>query len=374
MVTINRQFVQEHSEDGDGYVEGAGEEGLEQFIEKLERHAQAYGQGSLPRQRGADVEAELRKAVSGKAAYISREDIRSAVMQGLDELMSVQAAMDRRSRLERSALMSALDQGFYRLVSKVQGKQYEPETIEGLLEKELDVISRLNSTAVSSLGNVQSYRDELISYRDSRILPELEKGMSGYASARTDAEGTLDLFRQAERTLAKTKMGDAGFARLYRAYSALKRKLMSIDGNISMANQSTVFRSTELPIVEARIMEQERVANALGVVNKYVGDIAEHFEVVWGPYWRGGAGSIQLEALGTAIEGLSEHIVRGSGEMMAELDKALNAEDRATSTAVLDSVGKSLARYGSVAAAHGSRNRSHFDQKAAAVRSSYGLK
>lgn len=345
-------------------------DGLESFIERLEQYARRYGQPDS-RQGGIDVEAELRKIATGSAAYVSGEEVFQAVQEGLDELVAVQVAIINKRRIDRSAIACGIERAFGIAVAKLKGADYEPETMDGLFGRELDVIAKLSATAASSLEQVYRRRDEFISYRDNRVLVELENSISGYASAMEDAGEAVPLFREADGVLARTKRGDHDFARLYKAHSAIKSRIAGINSRISMANQATVFRNKELPIVQSRIDEQDMYAHALEIVSSYVSAVAEHFEVVWKDYNRDNrSNSMQMEAMAISFEGLSEHVIMGAGEAKVVIAEALKVADKTANTSFLDTVRRSLGNnYRSARPA-----ASHFDQKAAAVRSGYGLK
>lgn len=354
----------------EGTVVNKGEqiEDDEEFLRRLEEEGFASGGYEEKQKTVAD---QMRRALGGRKGFESGSFLQ--VKEGLDELVAVQSAIDRRIRINNSPALYIGERVVNKAVALVRPGT-PAVTLDQLFDQEVQVIRGLSSSLSGALAYSGKVLDTVVEYRDGTVLVKFTEALDGHRETERHASDVLVLFRDAEERLGRTQVTDPQYVRLYRAHGSLKRELMKLDNELSKLNQATVFRRSELDVLTTHVELVNYGVLLLDRLNSYVGDVAEHIEQTKGVYQFFRESYIGMSAVYSAFGELSRCVMLGAREMGEQISRmSFMARAAQGENTVPDVLGRVLSGYKSTIFAADSRNRSEFDAKAASIRASYGL-
>ncbi len=341
-----------------------------EFIKNLEES----GYLGSPQRAEAErnIADEIRKAVGEKGGSKTAGFLE--VKQGLDSLVSVQSAIDKRIRIENSLPLYLGERIVNLAVTRVNGRAQSPKTLEELFEAEVDVIRGLSVSLTGALDYSEHVLDNVVDYRDNVVLEKFTGALDGYKLTETKSAETLSVFNETEKRIGAMRTTDSQYPALYKAHSALRRDLMRLDNDFSKYNQSIVFRTAELDVLKTHIELVNYGVLLLDRLNNYVGDVAEHVDRTKDVYRFFRESYIGMEAVYSAFTELSRCVMIGAREMgeqisrMSEMARTTGGENM-----VPDVLGKLLGGYKATIFSADSRSRTSYDAKAEAIRNSQGV-
>ncbi len=342
----------------------------DEFIKNLEQEGYLQSQArAIPEK---DIAAEIRKAIGNKTTQKTSGFIE--VKQGLDNLVLVQTAIDKRMRIDNSAPLYLAERIVNLAVAKVNGRPQQPKTLEDLFDVEVDVIRGLSISLTGALAYSEKVLDCVVDYRDNVVLTKFTGALEGFKTTEAKSEKTLLLFNEAEKRIGEMRLTDAQYPALYKAHSALRREMLRLDNDFSKYNQSLVFRTSELDVLNTHFELVNYAVLLLDRVNNYVADITEHVDNTKEVYRFFRESYIGMEAVYSAFTGLSKYVMIGAREMgeqisrMSEMTKATGGENM-----LPNALGKLLSGYKAQILAADSRSRTSYDKKAEEIRNSHGI-
>ncbi|GEM_PF-4902846 len=340
----------------------------EEFLRRLEDEGFASGGYEERQQTVAD---RMRRALGGKKGFESGSFLQ--VKEGLDELVSVQSAIDRRININNSPVLYVGERVVNKAMALVRSGT-PVASLDQLFDQEVHVIKGLNHALSGALLYSEKMLDTVVEYRDGAVLVKFAQAVDGYNAAERRAEGLIALFREAEERLGRTQVTDPQYVKLYRAHGSLKRELMKLDNELSKLNQATVFRRSELDVLTTHVELVNYGVLLLDRLNSYVGDVAEHVENTKDVYQFFRDGHMSMDTIYNAFGELSRCVMLGARDMGEQIGRmAFMARAASGENTVPDVLGRVLSGYKETIFAADSRNRANFDAKAAGIRSSYGL-
>ncbi|MBN2454769.1 hypothetical protein JXB11_04445 [Candidatus Woesearchaeota archaeon] len=266
----------------------------------------------------SDIES-LSESIYGGGDEGSRESY-ADVKHHLGELLKTEEDMKYAIRARGSPLMKYFENAKEK-VAKFVGVDYHGPSIDELIERQHDIADALQGSLKVAEGYAHQKLAQIVDYRDNVALKEFQNAAEMRWQAKQEGASKKKVYDETVARLENTKRSEPHYSKLLMATSNLKRQIQERICEATKANQTIVFRGTELKALEKH---EDIVHNALLLfdqIAQHASNVAQHAGHIQQLYEFFRDGAEISEMCQGAYESLSRTAVLQEQEIAANINR-----------------------------------------------------